>query len=86
MKKGRVEEIFLQGLGHLIAQEATTLCAEGMAPWVGKEVQRWKIGLQEYVEWTKKPLVEKQTLSEEWKRRVGGPPVKKGKNGKDSKL
>ncbi|PQE25563.1 toxin biosynthesis protein [Rutstroemia sp. NJR-2017a BBW] len=86
IEKGRVEEVFLQGYGHLIAQEATTLCAEGMAPWVGKEVQRWKKGLQEYLEWTKKPLVEKQTLSEEWKRRVGGPPVKKAKEAKGSKL
>lgn len=83
-----MKEVVLQGIGHLVAQEATKECADALTPWVGKELKRWKREQEEYVEWTRKSLVEKQTLSEEWKRRVGGPLTRGGKNNeeKESKL
>lgn len=80
-KEGKVEEVVLEGIGHLVAQEATEQCADALAPWVGQELKRWKREQDEYVEWTKKSLVEKQTLSEDWKRRVGGPLKRTDGNG-----
>ena len=79
-KEGRVKEVVLKGIGHLVAMEATGQCAESAAKWLGPELKRWEEEQKEYLEWTKKSLAEKQTLSEEWKRRVGGPPVRQPKS------
>ncbi|ESZ91074.1 hypothetical protein SBOR_8537 [Sclerotinia borealis F-4128] len=73
VQEGKVKEVVLHGIGHLVAQEATTQCADALTPWIGQEIKSWRIQQEEYMEWTQKSLVEKQTLSEEWKRRVGGP-------------
>ena len=73
VKEGRVKDVVLEGIGHLVAMEATEQCADSAAPWIGQEIKRFEEEKRLYVEWTKKSLVEKQTLSEEWKRRVGGP-------------
>lgn len=72
-KEGRVKDVVLKGVGHLVAMEATERCAKAAAPWIGQEIKRFEKEKRSYVEWTKKSLVEKQTLSEEWKRRIGGP-------------
>jgi pimeloyl-ACP methyl ester carboxylesterase len=67
-KEGKVKEIVLKGVGHLVAMEATGLCADAAAGWVGDEIRRWERERKKYVEWTKKSLSEKSTLSEEWKK------------------
>ncbi|KAF7860846.1 hypothetical protein EAF04_008364 [Stromatinia cepivora] len=85
-KKGKVKEVVLEEVGHLVAQEATEQCADALAPWVGQELKRWRREQEEYMKWTKKSLIEKQTFSEEWKKRVGGPPKRAGTNGEGSKL
>ncbi|QSZ30173.1 hypothetical protein DSL72_004693 [Monilinia vaccinii-corymbosi] len=85
-KEGKVQAMVLEGIGHLVAQEAVEQCADALTPWIGQELKRWRKEQEEYIEWTKKSLVEKQTLSEEWKRRVGGPPKKAGVNYEGSKL
>lgn len=72
-KEGRVKDVVLEEIGHLVAMEASERCAEAAAPWIGQELQRFENEKKLYVEWTKKSLMEKQTLSEEWKRRIGGP-------------
>ncbi|KAK6594191.1 toxin biosynthesis [Botrytis cinerea] len=77
-KEGKVKEVVLEGIGHLVAQEATQECADALTPWIGQELKRWKREQEEYIQWTKKSLIEKQTLSEEWKKRVGGPPKRAG--------
>ena len=69
-KEGRVEEVVLKGLGHLIVMESSRLCADAAAGWLGRELKRWEEEGRKYVEWTKKSLVEKSTLSEEWKKRI----------------
>jgi len=76
---GRVEGISLDGIGHLVAMDATGQCAEASAKWIGKELALWSKEHEEFVEWTKKSLREKQMVSEEWKTKIGGPftkPVK----------
>ncbi|KAF7951904.1 hypothetical protein EAE96_007201 [Botrytis aclada] len=85
-KEGKVKEVVLEGMGHLVAQEAAQQCADALTPWIGQELQRWRREQEEYIEWTKKSLIEKQTFSEEWKRRVGGPPQRPGAKIEGSKL
>jgi hypothetical protein len=72
-KEGRVKEVLLEGVGHLVAMEASEKCADAAAGWLGMEMKRFEAEKEKYVEWTKQSLVAKQTLSEEWKKRVGGP-------------
>jgi len=75
VKAGRVKEIVLEEIGHLVAMEAggSEQCAEAAAEWLGQELKRFESEKKAYLEWTKKSLVEKTTLSEEWKKRIGGP-------------
>jgi pimeloyl-ACP methyl ester carboxylesterase len=79
-REGRVKEVVLEGIGHLVAMEAAGKCADAAAKWLGQEMKRWEREQKEYLEWTKKSLLEKQTLSEEWKKWIGGPLVKKPKS------
>jgi pimeloyl-ACP methyl ester carboxylesterase len=79
-KEGRVKEAVLKGIGHLVAMEASDQCADAAAPWFGQEIQRFHAEMRSYLEWTKKSLIEKSTVSQEWQERVGGPPRRpKGK-------
>lgn len=70
-KVGRVSEVTLEGIGHLVAMEASEKCADAITNWVGPEVRRFKEERQKYVEWTKRNIKDKTTLSEEWQKRMG---------------
>jgi len=78
IKYGRVKEKVLDGVGHLVAMEASNKCAEAAAEWLGKELKRDEADQKKYQEWTANNLTSKTTLSEEWERRIGGPirPIK----------
>jgi pimeloyl-ACP methyl ester carboxylesterase len=76
-KIGRVEEAVLPGIGHLVAMEASKQCASSIASWLGREMPRFSAEKRVYLEWAKRDLVEKSTLSEEWRKRIGKLP--KGK-------
>jgi hypothetical protein len=73
-KEGMVEGVMLEGIGHLVAMEASEKCADAAAVWLGKEVTRFEKERMEYIEWTKQSFEAKTTFSEEWKRRIGPPP------------
>lgn len=79
--RGRVGEVVLDGVGHLVAMEASDRCAEAAAKWLGQETKRFEVERKTYVEWTKQSQLAKSTLSEEWKKRIGVPlkPPKKSK-------
>jgi pimeloyl-ACP methyl ester carboxylesterase len=79
-KAGRVKGITLKGVGHLVAMERSEECADAAAAWFGQEVKRFEAERKVYEEWTKKSLMEKQTMSEEWKKMVGGPLKKPSKS------
>jgi pimeloyl-ACP methyl ester carboxylesterase len=83
VKAGRVKEKVLDDIGHLVAMEAggSEQCAKAAAEWLGQELKRFTREKKAYSEWTKKSLVSKTTLSEEWKKRIGRPfrPPPKGK-------
>jgi hypothetical protein len=72
-KEGRVEEVLLEGIGHLVAMEASEKCADSSATWLGKELNLFEEEKKKYVEWTKQSFKAKTTLTEEWQKRIGGP-------------
>jgi hypothetical protein len=81
--EGRVAAIVFEGVSHLVPMEVPTRTAEAIAPWLVNEVKRWRNGearLQET--WFSKTLIEKQAISEEWKKQMGGPPNRGGKKSK----
>ena len=81
--EGRVKQVLFEDAGHLIPMEIVEDSAEAAAEWLAPEMQRWAQQEKEFqAKWSQKTLAEKQTLSEEWKRRVGGDPraLLKGKS------
>ncbi|ORY61299.1 Alpha/beta hydrolase family-domain-containing protein [Pseudomassariella vexata] len=72
IKTGRVGHVVMEGRGHLFPMEIPELCAEHAAEWIDKEMQRFRKEQREYDEWTKLPLIEKTTMSEEFLDKVGG--------------
>jgi pimeloyl-ACP methyl ester carboxylesterase len=72
-KEGRVKAAVLNGIGHLVAMEASERCAKAAAGWLGQEVKRFEAERKCYTKWAKQNLITKTTLSEEWKSRIGGP-------------
>lgn len=72
-KEGRVKEVVLDGVGHLVAMEASEKCATFSAAWLGPELKRFEEEKRKYLEWTKQSLVARTTLSKEWETRIGGP-------------
>jgi len=80
VKEGRVKEVLLEGVGHLIPMEAANESAEVAAEWVGREMGRWS---EEEAEWRKawegRGRRAEVVVDEEWVRRIGGPIERKGK-------
>jgi len=70
---GRVRQVVLQGVGHLVAMEESTKCADAAALWLGDETRRFKVAREEYTTWMKQNLLAKSTLSDEWRSRIGAP-------------
>ena len=80
--KGRVKQITLPKVGHLVAMEAPIETAKGAAEFIGWTMKEWRVEARNYDEWRKTGTkVSKQTVSEEWKKRMGGDP-RGAKNGK----
>lgn len=80
-KQGRVKEVVLKNVGHLVVMEASGQCADAAAVWLGCEMERFNEEQSKYLQWTKKSMASKTTMSERWKKHIGGPPSKpvKGK-------
>ena len=72
---GRVQEILFEGAGHLMPMEIASELAAAVADWLTQEMERWTEQDKEFrAKWSRKSKLEKQTVSEEWKRRIGGDP------------
>ncbi|KAJ9323861.1 hypothetical protein DTO027B5_7664 [Paecilomyces variotii] len=68
---GRVQELFLEDRGHLLAQEVPNECADAAASWFGKELQRFREEEEAFrAQWSRKSKVEKMTIDEEWKKHI----------------
>ena len=78
--EGRVKLVTLDGVGHLVAMEDEGLkgTVKAVGEWLGVEAARWKQE-QEALrkEWFDgRSPKEMQEFSEEWKRHMGGPPMR----------
>ncbi|OKL60228.1 hypothetical protein UA08_04626 [Talaromyces atroroseus] len=79
---GRVKSVFLEGKGHLLAQEAVTECADAATEFWAAELGRWREEEDAFLrgKWkSEKSQAEKVTVDERWLREVGPPPAKSGK-------
>jgi pimeloyl-ACP methyl ester carboxylesterase len=66
-QEGRVKDIHLAKIGHLVAMEALGACADAASAWLSTELERWRQEADAFQqEWNKKSLVEKSTTSAEW--------------------
>ncbi|KAI0421664.1 Alpha/beta hydrolase family-domain-containing protein [Xylaria grammica] len=72
-KAGRVAEVLMEGKGHLFPMEVPGEAAAHAARWIGKEMARWREEQAEYEAWTRLPMREKTTLSQEFMDKVGRP-------------
>ncbi|KAL8898872.1 MAG: hypothetical protein Q9192_001852 [Flavoplaca navasiana] len=81
--EGRVKEVLFEDAGHLIPMEIVEESADAAAEWLAPEMERWTQQEKEFqVKWNQKTRSEKQMISDEWKRRIGGDPraMAKGKS------
>ncbi|PNY23340.1 Uncharacterized protein TCAP_06722, partial [Tolypocladium capitatum] len=78
-ERGRVKQVTHPGAGHLIALEAPQYCASQAADWAKMELDRWWAEEREFEEWSKKPLVEKETVGDEYRRYLGVPGGRAGR-------
>lgn len=76
---GRVDQVTFEGIGHLVAMEAVERCADAAAPWIGKELGRWRKQAESFEVWKKLSDKEKVVMSDEWLRLLGGPGLAKAK-------
>lgn len=67
VKRGRVDSVTFDGIGHLIPMEIVGETADACTTWLVPELQRWKsLEDQERKEWAAVPLKQKSLLSEEY--------------------
>lgn len=70
--EGKVREVTIEGVGHLIPMEAVEKTAELVAEHVGSEMRRWRKDEEALrAEWEKKPVQEKRTMNKEYLERIG---------------
>lgn len=74
----RVREVLFEDVGHLIPMEAVARCAAAAGDWLTGEIKRWRGEEAEFKrEWEAKERRAKYTITEEWKKNLGGDPRRK---------
>ena len=74
-KEGKVKDVTLEGIGHLIPMIVPKVCAEKAGEWLAEELQRWRDEEERWTgKWQATGRRERQTLSEEYKKMIGGNP------------
>ena len=74
----RVREVMIEDVGHLIPMEAVTRCAAAAGEWLTSDIKRWRGEEAEFKrEWEAKERTARYTITEEWKKNVGGDPRRK---------
>lgn len=72
---GRVSSVILPGKGHLVAQEATTECADAIARFLGRELRRWREEEDAFAaRWHARSKVQKMTVDDWWMKQIGPKP------------
>lgn len=74
----RVKEVVLEDVGHLVPMEAVARCAAAAGTWLASDLKRWRSEEADFKrEWEAKERKAKCTISEEWKKNIGGDPRRK---------
>ena len=74
----RVREVVIEDVGHLVPMEAVARCAAAAGDWLTSDLKRWRGEEAEFKrEWEGKERRAKFTISEEWKKNIGGDPRRK---------
>ncbi|KAI4203109.1 MAG: hypothetical protein LQ346_001843 [Caloplaca aetnensis] len=74
-REGRVKQVLFEDASHLMPMEMVGELAGAMARWLRQEMELWRNLDNEFqARWRRMTLQEKQTVSDEWKWRVGGDP------------
>jgi pimeloyl-ACP methyl ester carboxylesterase len=72
MKEGRVKEVVLKDVGHLVPMEDVEGTAEHTAEWLGVELKRWREDEREWEEARKRRDPRHDiVVNDEWLRRMG---------------
>lgn len=79
-RAGRVKHLVHPRAGHLVPLEEPLFCATAAAGWIRTEMDRWWDEEKEYEEWTRKPLEDKSTIDDEFKKRLALPNRKSDKS------
>lgn len=73
--EGRVKQVVFEDAGHLMPMEIVGDLADATAEWLALEIERWQKQEEGFqAKRGRMPLQEKQTVSAEWKQRIGGDP------------
>ena len=70
-KNGRVKEVQVAHVGHLVPMEAPLETAQHTADWIKTELEHWRAEESEYEEWARQPERDRLGLSEQTKQKVG---------------
>ena len=72
-KEGRTKGVTLDDVGHLIPMVVPKLCAEKAMEWLAPEMSRWREEEERWTrEWKATGRRERQIVSEEYKKKIGG--------------
>ncbi|KAF2706824.1 alpha/beta-hydrolase [Pleomassaria siparia CBS 279.74] len=72
-KEGRVDQVTVQGAGHLIPMEKVEESAEHLATWIGKEISRWRVNEKIFEEeWGTLKGVERSVLTDRYLEELRG--------------
>jgi len=74
---GRVCQVVLEDVGHLVPMEDVHRTADHSSKWLGSELKSWRKAEEDHEQvWNTKSLTQKQTVDEQWKKMIGGPVLK----------
>lgn len=72
-KEGKVKEKVFEDVGHLLPMEIPKECAEAAADFLSKDLELWRKDEAVWKKaWESRSRTERSTISEEWKRNIGG--------------
>ena len=75
LKAGRVKEVVVEGVGHLVPMIAPKVCGLSSADFLVQDLKRWRTEEEEFrKENVDKSKLERMAISEEWKKHIGGDP------------
>lgn len=86
-KEGRVKDVVLEGVGHLVPMEAVGDSADASATWLGAELKRWEEEERQWQMERKERAIDADLrVGKEWIKWIGEMPGPGGERSKGPKL